>query len=530
MQCQSTLSQLAMSGRKMYSLTSQVQMGKKGLTPKLRPRGEDVTMEGACINGHSAATKSKVKDSDDGSSEGEVEVKKKIETKRVTRRSKQQAQLVTSSGNEEIVRTIPKATPSRTTRRSKRQEIEEEMVVTAQKTPAQVTGKSNKIISSSESNLSEVSEDEELILLAAKLNRGEIAGGAADENTLEDYFSAHSGSAGLTSDHTLAKLACPKMDQRSVQNALNAISSSYQKDCQALYKEYTALYSYWLHLLANGYNVLLYGLGSKHCLLEDFRKKYLQDFCHFVVNGYFPGLTMKQILNSLSSDLIGHSGSFKSLIDHASFVCDELEDRHIASPDQGPSKKLFVIIHNIDGPMLRGDTLQTVLSLLAQSHAIHVIASIDHINAPLIWDQRKLSKFNWLWHDVTTYEFYRHETSYENSLLVQQSGTLALSSLTNVTKSLTPNARGIFELLVKYQLEHKTDKEGTYLGMSFHDLYLKCREKFLVNSDMTLRAQLTEFRDHKLVRSRKGSDGVEYLLVSIDNGTLEEFLEQQKDS
>ena len=40
-------------------------------------------------------------------------------------------------------------------------------------------------------------------------------------------------------------------------------------------------------------------------------------------------------------------------------------------------------------------------------------------------------------------------------------------------------------------------------GMSFHDLYIRCRESFLVNSDQTLRAQLVEFRDHKLIRAKK---------------------------
>ena len=40
-------------------------------------------------------------------------------------------------------------------------------------------------------------------------------------------------------------------------------------------------------------------------------------------------------------------------------------------------------------------------------------------------------------------------------------------------------------------------------GMSFQDLYVRCRESFLVNSDQTLRAQLVEFRDHKLIRAKK---------------------------
>lgn len=51
-------------------------------------------------------------------------------------------------------------------------------------------------------------------------------------------------------------------------------------------------------------------------------------------------------------------------------------------------------------------------------------------------------------------------------------------------------------------------------GLSFHDCYTKCREAFLVNSDATLRAQLTEFRDHKLIRSKKVS-GITRLLFDV---------------
>ena len=40
-------------------------------------------------------------------------------------------------------------------------------------------------------------------------------------------------------------------------------------------------------------------------------------------------------------------------------------------------------------------------------------------------------------------------------------------------------------------------------GLAFPDLYRKCREAFLVNSDLTLRSQLTEFKDHKLLKFRK---------------------------
>eukprot|EP00112_Aurelia_sp_Birch-Aquarium-sp1_P006295 Seg1697.12 transcript_id=Seg1697.12/GoldUCD/mRNA.D3Y31 product="Origin recognition complex subunit 2" protein_id=Seg1697.12/GoldUCD/D3Y31 len=163
--------------------------------------------------------------------------------------------------------------------------------------------------------------------------------------------------------------------------------------------------------------------------------------------------------------------------------------------------ELFLIIHNIDGPMLRNSKTQNAISYLATSSKIHIIASIDHINAPIIWDQNRSSRFSWLWYNTTTYERYTEETSFENSLLVQQTGSLALSSLTHVLRSLTPNARGIFKLLVQYQLDN--DADTYYTGMSFGDLYQKCREKFLVNSDLTLRAQLTEFKDHKLIKFKK---------------------------
>ena len=463
----------SISGKQMYSFASKTQLGKKGLTPKPKVK---VVESGSSTCGDKMSV---VVESDASLSEDEkMEVDKTCD--------KQQA-----------------ATPGRVTRSSK------------------------KVVSESDTDASEMSEDEELALLASKLNRGEAIG-EVSENILEDYFTAHSSKAGLTSDHTLAKLACPKMDQQMVQSALKRTHSSYREECQALLDEYKNLYPYWLHLMSNDYNILLYGLGSKQKLFEEFQNRHLKDSCHLVVNGFFPGLTIKQVLNTLSSDLLGYSGSFKSLLEHASFIRSEIEGSG-STPGKFIRKEVYLIIHNIDGPMLRGETAQTALSLLAQSPSIHILASIDHINAPLSWDQRKLSKFNWMWHDVTTYELYHDETSYENSLLVRQSGTLALNSLTHVTKSLTPNARGIFKLLVKYQLEHKSDSESIYQGMSFHDCYVKCREKFLVNSDMTLRAQLTEFRDHKLVRSRKGSDGVEYLFIPIDNGALAQFLEQGDD-
>ncbi len=48
--------------------------------------------------------------------------------------------------------------------------------------------------------------------------------------------------------------------------------------------------------------------------------------------------------------------------------------------------------------------------------------------------------------------------------------------------------------------------------MPLEELYWRCRDAFLANSEITLRAQLTEFKDHKLVKFSK----VRFLIVNSD--------------
>ncbi|XP_078580587.1 origin recognition complex subunit 2-like isoform X2 [Branchiostoma floridae x Branchiostoma japonicum] len=343
--------------------------------------------------------------------------------------------------------------------------------------------------------------------------------GGGQDNVLpemvEEYFHAHGGARpGPTSDRTLSRLNIPRMDQARLQSALQHAPAAHIQHLQQLYQEHRCHFHKWMLQLSNGFNLLLYGLGSKRVLIDQFRSTILRDTVQMVVNGYFPSITVKHILNSITEEVLEHTGSFRSVQDQLTFIKDTFEET---------GEELFLFIHNIDGPMLRGEKVQAVLCQLAQVGGVRIIATIDHINAPLIWDQNKSSRFNWLWYDVTSYEPYVEETSYENSLMVQQSGVLALSSLVHVLRSLTPNARGVFHLLALYQLEHKDD--SSYIGMSFHDLYQRCREKFLVHSHLTLRAQLTEFKDHKLIRTKKGSDGVENLLIPLDGAMLAEYME-----
>ncbi|XP_023277723.1 origin recognition complex subunit 2 isoform X1 [Seriola lalandi dorsalis] len=335
---------------------------------------------------------------------------------------------------------------------------------------------------------------------------------------VELYFEAHGNSKILTSDRTLERLHTPKLDRETLVQLLEGKTSCYSTEIQQLHSKHRKHFSKWMFQLQLGFSVLVYGLGSKKALLEDFRVSHLAQEIHLVVNGFFPSITLKSILNALTCEVLEHQGSFRTPSDQIQFITQTLKD--------SPDLHVYLIIHNIDGPMLRGEKTQSALGQLASLPNLHLVASLDHINAPLVWDQFKQSQFNWLWWECVTFQHYTEETSYENSLLVQQTGALALSSLTHVLRSLTPNARGIFKLLVQFQLENKDNP--SYTGLSFQDFYQRCREAFLVNSDLTLRTQLTEFRDHKLIRTRKGADGVECLIVAVDASTLMDFLENEE--
>ncbi|KAM9844607.1 origin recognition complex subunit 2 isoform 2-T2 [Aulostomus maculatus] len=336
---------------------------------------------------------------------------------------------------------------------------------------------------------------------------------------VDEYFEAHGSSKALTSDRTLERLHTPKLDRETLVRLLEGKPSCYLNEIQQLHDKHRQNFSKWMLQLQLGFSVLLYGLGSKKALLEDFRVSRLSQEIHLVVNGFFPSMTLKSILNALTCEVLEHQGSFRTPSDQIQYICQTLKD--------SPDLHVYLLIHNIDGPMLRGEKTQGALGQLASLANLHLVATIDHINAPLVWDQFKQSQFNWLWWECVTFQHYAEETSYENSLLVQQTGALALSSLTHVLRSLTSNARGIFKLLVKFQLENKDN--ASYTGLSFQDFYQRCREAFLVNSDLTLRTQLTEFRDHKLIRTRKGVDGVESLIVAVDASTLMDFLENEED-
>jgi len=339
----------------------------------------------------------------------------------------------------------------------------------------------------------------------------------------DDFFEKQGSKEITTSDKTLAQLKTPRLSPELLRDILQNEPLKYAKEIELLNLKYQKLFHKWIHLLNEGFNVLLYGFGSKRTLLNDLHSTMLNEKDCVVINGFFPSLTMKHVLGVILNDILEFEGSI------GSSLVEQAESIFRAYTGDSVADDLYLIVHNVDGPMLRNEVSQGILSRLASHPRIHFICSSDHVNAPLLWDQHKLSNFNFVWQDASTFLPYFEETLNENSLMVRSGGTkLALHSLMRVFESLTPNAKEIYLLIINEQMK-AVEEQGLsfYQGLSFKDLYRRCRRAFLVNSDLTLRAQLTEFIDHKLIRN-KNSDGMDYLLIPLENSTLQEFIEKYK--
>ena len=204
-----------------------------------------------------------------------------------------------------------------------------------------------------------------------------------------------------------------------------------------LIEDHRVQFPKWLSLLHRGFSIVCYGLGSKKSLLHDFHERLLANRDTVVVNGFFPSLTIKQILGTISEDILGIIGNFSSTSEHLEEIFSAL------------TTDIYILIHNIDGPTLRTNKVQSALASLASHPLVHLVCSIDHINAPLIWDQQCLSKLNFIWFDCTTFLPYLEEAGGADNLMVRKTGQLALASLSSVWASLTPNAKKIYIIIIK---------------------------------------------------------------------------------
>jgi origin recognition complex subunit 2 len=86
--------------------------------------------------------------------------------------------------------------------------------------------------------------------------------------------------------------------------------------------------------------------------------------------------------------------------------------------------------------------------------------------------------------------------------------------------SSTPNARVIFKLLATAQLE-----DPSHTGLTYQQLFQLCRENFVVMNEHTMRAQLKEFKEHKVLLSSKGADD-SHFIIPVNPSVLKHLISE----
>ncbi|KAJ7057889.1 origin recognition complex, subunit 2 [Mycena amicta] len=289
----------------------------------------------------------------------------------------------------------------------------------------------------------------------------------------------------------------------------------------------SATFTRMLSELKAGFNILCYGFGSKRALLNDFATRCSKAGHVIVVNGFHPELALKDMLQSIESNVHGIADlplATNTPDGQARRICDFFSQPTRKTP------QLYLVVHNIDSFLIRAPKAKSCLSLLALHPNIHLVASVDHVNAPLLWSASESSArkggtaprgFAWLWHDLTTLAPYDTELTFVDKTSITgarrgrktaeapESGVpLSDTAVRHVLAAVTDRAKQLFMLMSKHQLESiETDGGDPPVdalqahGIAYDALFPLARGQFIATNDTQLRAQLGEFRDHSLVVS-----------------------------
>ncbi len=182
---------------------------------------------------------------------------------------------------------------------------------------------------------------------------------------------------------------------------------------------------------------------------------------------------------------------------------------------RGCGPKLHIIVHNIGGPGLNSTEAQLALSILASSPSVCLLASLEHLNTPLLWDLTTTSNFNWVLRHISTFRNYVVPSEFALVTLQQVSPRNSYSgcnSLQDILASLQLNHRqligGLCKLIVekhdKRTMVAKTKLVEMDKSVTTLELYAMLKGRMIVKDQEDLNKLLKEFIDHKvLVRNDK---------------------------
>ena len=424
---------------------------------------------------------------------------------------------------------------------------------------------------------------------STKRTAGDDTGGPPLESfvsqTAFDVYFSHANRKLHISKHVLSALVEPlSKDEYKTLIARSDRASRHAKEGERLNAEHTKWFAQYALELAQGFNLCFYGYGSKRGVINAFARSKCATRGHVVViNGYLPALRVKDMLGAIEqvpglakappaapgSGIEGHTRRIYEFFRHA---------------ENAP---LYLVVHNIDGPALRDGRARGVLATLALHPRIHLVASVDHIHAPLLWSTAEIAArkhpaapvtragagevpsargYAWVFHDLTTFVPYDEEIGAARDVtalpgpghgpgagaggLGGAGGLLTEVAVGHVLASVTEKARKLFRLLATRQLAaiagggaggqggEPHDDGGRRggapgpvgiigmdrYGLQYDLLFQAARQEFIATSDTALRALLGEFMDHGVVASVQNPGQPDVLWIPAPKEMLRRIL------
>ena len=203
--------------------------------------------------------------------------------------------------------------------------------------------------------------------------------------------------------------------------------------------------------------------------------------------------------------------------------------------------RLYLVVHSLDAEILRTGEFQHCLSLLSACPCVALVASIDHLNTPLLWDTEMLALFRWSYQHAPTFECNGiRDSELFSSIKGKNGGSRALEY---IMRSLTTKHRDIMSHLARLELERKsrvatrarseaTQEEehhqqqrhaSSNKAVTLAELLDVCTSKLIVRNEQDLRYHLKEPMDHRIlsISSPDAETGAIYISIYLPVEILE---------
>ncbi|CAH7667953.1 origin recognition complex subunit 2-domain-containing protein, partial [Phakopsora pachyrhizi] len=377
------------------------------------------------------------------------------------------------------------------------------------------------------------------------------------ENSSDAYFLAH-GKYNQTSGNLFSARSTWKGPMDVLDYILEPSGSKSLKSFKDNWEQ-------WAAELNQGYSLLFYGIGSKRETINEFAEHGLVDGMGWeglIVNGFQANFHLSSMISDLEEMIYGtaNQGEEGNQTTKKLTSFDALESRakRLCEYEKHGQPQCVLVVHNLDGPALRNSRTQTIISMLAAKPQISLLATIDHIHAPILLPPHLSSArppniiaskiprvlplgFNFLYHHMSTQVPYTVESLLSGAISsvlppnifpptvlnrqssksdIRQNGPTTSTATLHVLSSVTEKAKALFRLMAEHQInlysnlsvDGRTeideilkigilpDESPTpIIAICGRKLFELARSEFITSVESQMQALLLEFRDHNIV-------------------------------